>query len=910
MTEHTRSTVLELDDRLQRALERVPALVPFDSGGVLLYDAAAERLEPVAYRGVHTAALDAIPLGEGIVGWVALHLVPAIVPDMRDDDRCVFYDPASRAELAVPLIADGALVGVLNVESHRPDAYTRDHRLALEGFAEPLAQVIALAQTCRTLRQTIHERQRETEALYRLAIITSTSREMGDMLPSAVREAAELLECGGAQVLLPDPLTYSLKAHAESRYGDARDWPVTELPLDGSGHAVHVYHTGVPYAGHAPNADGPDSGNYLICPLNTHGRTLGVLELVNRRDGQFTEADQEIAQTIANQIAVSMGSVERLTTEQRRTEMLGRINRVSQDLYATLDPQDLLRRLAQQVLEVFGHDAVHVLLLEPSGATVQVQAGARSGGDTLPDGYAFPADSEVLGDVLRSGQSHIIADVRDLADDWVLARAMPWMQSCLVVALQQGDETIGVLSLSSTQLDAFSELERDALEMLARQVSVALENAHLYHQAQRRLIEQGIVHQIGQDLAAILDYRDLSQAIVEHMNRALHTSACTLGLYEPEHGAVQVDAQYHAPRHHDPDWQNLVGHYLMLEAHPAIHDAIRTRQPVTAYREDPATGDAARHLLEASGDHSRLIVPMVTGDRVIGIVDWTDNQSGRRFTSDDLLLAQTLVAQATIALENALLFRQLEQRADELAEAYRLRSQFLATVSHELRTPMNSIIGFTETLLDGIYGEMTDAQISRMERIRKNSYHLLALIDDLLDLSKIEAGRMTLELEVIGVGDVIMTAVDSLRGKLVEKDLALDLHIPDDLPRVEADPQRLYQIVKNLLNNAVKFTHEGRITVRCEAISRRGRPFVQTSVTDTGIGISEEARAFIFDSFRQVDSSSTRAYGGTGMGLAITKKLIEMLGGDIHVESVVGEGSTFTFALPVAKADRLGDVAE
>jgi signal transduction histidine kinase len=276
------------------------------------------------------------------------------------------------------------------------------------------------------------------------------------------------------------------------------------------------------------------------------------------------------------------------------------------------------------------------------------------------------------------------------------------------------------------------------------------------------------------------------------------------------------------------------------------------------------------------------------------------------FSPDDIQLARTLVAQATIAIDNALLFRQLETRAAELAEANRLRSQFLANISHELRTPMNSIIGFSETLIDGVYGDLTEQQSSRLERIRRNGYNLLTLIDDLLDLSRIDAGRLALHPETITVQDAIATAIQRLRADADDKGLAVTVDIPGHLPRVRADPERLHQIIFNLLSNAIKFTPEGRVTVTARQIERQGRPFVETTVADTGIGISLADQAIIFDEFRQVDGSSTRAYGGTGMGLAITKKLVAMMGGSIWVESDLGHGSAFTFVLPTTRASDNG----
>jgi signal transduction histidine kinase len=260
-----------------------------------------------------------------------------------------------------------------------------------------------------------------------------------------------------------------------------------------------------------------------------------------------------------------------------------------------------------------------------------------------------------------------------------------------------------------------------------------------------------------------------------------------------------------------------------------------------------------------------------------------------------------LVVQATIAVDNALLFRQLEVRAQELAEANRLRSQFLATVSHELRTPMNSIIGFSETLLDGLYGELNERQTVRLDRIRYNAYSLLALINDLLDLSKIDAGRMTMQSEAVSVADALAAAAQTVEPQAAAKGLSLSLDIPGNLPYVQADAERVHQVIVNLLSNAIKFTHEGSVMITACQSERNGRSVIEATVADTGIGISKADQAIIFDEFRQVDGSSTRAYSGTGLGLAITRKLIEMMGGVVWVESEVGQGSKFSFALPVAQ---------
>jgi len=233
-----------------------------------------------------------------------------------------------------------------------------------------------------------------------------------------------------------------------------------------------------------------------------------------------------------------------------------------------------------------------------------------------------------------------------------------------------------------------------------------------------------------------------------------------------------------------------------------------------------------------------------------------------------------------------------------LAEASKLKSQFLATMSHELRTPLNSIIGYTELVLDGTYGTLTELQADRLEKVVRNGRNLLSLINDILDLSKIEAGRLELAIGPVNVVEMIDGVLSGIEVAAHAKNLTL-VHDYTGLPNVMADPVRVRQILLNLVSNAVKFTHEGSITVRGRANAANG--MVQISVIDSGIGIAEDDLLYIFDEFRQVDSSTTRRYEGTGLGLAITKRLVELHGGAIWVESTPGYGSTFNFTLPIAE---------
>ena len=258
-------------------------------------------------------------------------------------------------------------------------------------------------------------------------------------------------------------------------------------------------------------------------------------------------------------------------------------------------------------------------------------------------------------------------------------------------------------------------------------------------------------------------------------------------------------------------------------------------------------------------------------------------------------LLQTFATQSALAIQNARLFREIEAKGRELEVASRHKSQFLANMSHELRTPLNAVLGYTELLIDGIYGELSPKAGDVMTRIDRSGKHLLGLINDVLDLSKIEAGQLELALADYALAEVVHAVVTQVESLAAEKGLSLQAAVAPGLPAGRGDERRLAQVLLNLVGNAIKFTEAGSVRI---AAHRDGDAFV-VAVADTGPGIAEADRQRIFEEFQQADSSSTRKKGGTGLGLSIARRIVELHGGRIWVESTVGRGSTFSFRVPV-----------
>jgi signal transduction histidine kinase len=308
---------------------------------------------------------------------------------------------------------------------------------------------------------------------------------------------------------------------------------------------------------------------------------------------------------------------------------------------------------------------------------------------------------------------------------------------------------------------------------------------------------------------------------------------------------------------------------------------------------EEAASDLNEIILRA-GYRGRMVAPLLGGEDIIGMLVVRRRTPGE-FTKNTVDLIKTFAAQSALAIQNARLFHEIEEKSRQLEVASQHKSQFLANMSHELRTPLNAILGYTELMADGAYGEPSEKMLGILQRLEANGRHLLGLINDVLDLSKIEAGQLELELSDYSVQDIAQAVRSTLEPLAADKKLTFKVEVAPQLPPGHGDGRRLTQVLINLVGNAIKFTDAGEVAIKAEASN--GSFYV--SVRDTGPGISAADQAKLFQEFQQADNAITRKKGGTGLGLAISKRIIEMHGGRIWVESQPGQGSTFTFTLPV-----------
>jgi signal transduction histidine kinase/CheY-like chemotaxis protein len=309
----------------------------------------------------------------------------------------------------------------------------------------------------------------------------------------------------------------------------------------------------------------------------------------------------------------------------------------------------------------------------------------------------------------------------------------------------------------------------------------------------------------------------------------------------------------------------------------------------------------ARDIMLQAGYLARLVVPLLAADRIVGALVVRRQEPGE-FSKNTIELLQTFATQSVLAIQNARLFHEIEENGRQLEEASKHKSQFLANMSHELRTPLNAIIGVTEMLREDAGDLDREDEIEPLDRVLRAGRHLLGLINDILDLSKIEAGKMEIHIEEFGIAPLIDEAAKTVETLAAKNDNRLVVDCPPDIGVMQADQIRVRQALLNLLSNANKFTERGTVTVKAERDREAGRDWITMAVSDTGIGMTPEQVGRLFREFSQADASTTRKYGGTGLGLAISRRFCQLMDGDITVESELGRGSTFTIRLPAASA--------
>ncbi len=648
----------------------------------------------------------------------------------------------------------------------------------------------------------------------------------------------------------------------------------------------------------------------LAMPMLHRGKALGVIIIRRTKVRPFSAKQIALLKTFADQAAIAIESArlaqelqarnrdlsEALEQQSATSEVLKVISR------STFDLQPVLETIVENATRLC--EAEWGLLYRFDGEVLRVAAyylASPEFRDFWRQGQIRPGRGSCAGRAaLERRTVHIPDCLADPEYELAEVQKMGGFRALVAVPMLRDSVLIGVITMMRSEARPFTDKQIEMVTTFADQAVIAIENVRLLQELQARTRELGrsveelkALGEVSRAVSSTLDHQTVLATIVA---RAVQLSGTNGGvIYEYDEATQEFHVRATHRMEEELEKALLAAPVRLGEG--AAGQAAASRAPVQVSdvldeREYPLT--RIRAIFLRLGYRSVLAVPLLLEQQIMGALTVWRQEPGS-FAPEVVSLLQTFAAQSVLAIQNARLFREIEEKGHQLEVASKHKSQFLANMSHELRTPLNAILGYTELVLDNIYGEIPEKARDVMQRVEKSGRHLLGLINDVLDLSKIEAGQLTLSLSDYSMKEIVQTVFTAVESLAAEKKLALKVTVPPALPPGKGDERRITQVLLNLVGNAIKFTEVG--VVRVQATASDGAFVV--SVSDTGPGISPADHQKIFEEFQQADSSSTRKKGGTGLGLSIAKRIIELHGGRMWVESSPGKGSTFSFTLPV-----------
>jgi two-component system, NtrC family, sensor kinase len=871
--------------------------------------------------------------GRRIFHLVDIEHNPAATPQHIENARLGGY----RTRLMIPLLRGDSVLGLIAVTHQSPAPFPDQQIALLKTFAD---QAVIAIENVRLFTELETRNRDLTTALDRqtataeiLRVISRSPIDVQPVFDAIVRNAVRLCDATYGDVYRFDGTMVHFVAHHNFDPEQLVRWRQRFPRAPGGGIGRVIETRGVLCVSDVHSGDGAVFGpaalelmrahgthSALLVPMSRNDTVIGVITLTHRRVGAFTEAHIELLQTFADQAVIAIENVRLFTELQQRNA----------DVTAALEQQtatsEILRILSQSptdVQPVFNsivRSAQRLLSAYSCAAMLRVGDAVHLAAYTVTDDAGdaeltsiFPASmadlTERFPDVRRVWTDGDVLHTPDITLDSHgsehsrLARARGF-RARLHVPMRREGFVIGDLAVTRREPGPFAAAEIALLQTFADQAVIAIENVRLFTELQTSNRELTTALDTQTATSEILRVISRSQTDVQPVFDAIVASAVRLlraysgALTRIAGDQIELVALTSTDDAGDAALRTFFPQSLRSEG-PNV-EAIRDRAPVNIAdaQTDPRGPEVLRVSARARGYRSAVVVPMLRHDAAIGTISVARREPGG-FTDDEITLLQTFADQAVIAIENARLFREIEDKSRQLEAASQHKSEFLANMSHELRTPLNAIIGFSEVLTERMFGELNDKQDEYLKDIYASGQHLLSLINDILDLSKIEAGRMELEPADFDLPGAIDNALTLVRERAGRRGIMLGRDVDERVGTIHADERKVKQVLLNLLSNALKFTPEGgRIDV-CAAMSDG---VVEVSVADTGVGIAPEDQEAVFEEFRQVGTADKKVEG-TGLGLALSRRFVELHGGRIWVQSEVGRGSTFTFTLPERRGE-------
>jgi signal transduction histidine kinase/CheY-like chemotaxis protein len=638
-----------------------------------------------------------------------------------------------------------------------------------------------------------------------------------------------------------------------------------------------------------------------VLPLWTGKRQTGVLLLESGTKEIFTDQIRRTVPALVDQLATSVENMRLYQETQKALADTGMLYQISDAISRAGHPEDLVMVVASYLMPS-GADrvALSILNLNNEGKPAEIEMiGAYDIHSKYKRiGTRYPASSLKFF-VSLPNEFLLVPNIRSYPMDDDSRRVLQESNStsACIVPLITGGRRVGFITLSSKGQLSISQDEIHNLQIAANGIAVALEKQRLLREAQRRALELQTAAELARDTTSTLSLDHL-------LNRMVNLLCERFDFYHASIFLLNNTKTYAVIRESTGEAGKEMkerSHKLAVGSRSIIGTVSASGEPLIINDVNQSPIFFPNPLLPET--RSEMGIPLKLGPQVIGALD-IQSQRINAFSPDDVAVLQILADQVAIAIENARAYEISQKAIEEMRELDRMKSQFLANMSHELRTPLNSIIGFSRVIMKGIDGPINETQGQDLNAIYNSGQHLLSLINDILDLSKIEAGKLELSFSDVNLAEMVNSVMSTAAGLIKGKPVRLLHKIPDDLPLVQIDNTRIRQVLLNLISNASKFTDEGSITIEAMPVNEKTKPQIMVTVTDTGTGIASEHTHKLFQPFSQVDDSPTRKTGGTGLGLSICRSLVEMHGGRIGLlRSEVGLGSTFFFTLPISHAE-------
>jgi two-component system NtrC family sensor kinase len=829
-----------------------------------------------------------------------------------------------RAELTVPMWREGRCIGAIGVARPEPGHFS-DSQVAL---IRTLADQAVIAIENVRLFQELEARNRDlTEALEQqtataemLQVISQSPTDVQPVFDAIARNALAL--CSGkigAVFRYQDGLIHLAAAHAATDEALAQvrgRFPVA--PGDGTlvGRVIRDRDVvNVADVDNDPRVPAPvrESGrvqgvrSQLIVPMLRDGDPIGAVAVSRAEAREFSESHIALLQTFADQAVIAIENVRLFQALETRnhdlTQALARETATGGILRAIAtspaDPSSAFAAILESMLRLCG--ATIGAILRSDGQQVSVAAIRGPASLLVAVESVFPRPLTAPGLTTRAIREGTVVHVPDVREDPTSLREVDeasGMRAELYVPMLREGRCIGALCIVRETPGLFSAPTVALMNTLADQAAIVIENVRLFRELQVRnseltdtLEQQTATSDVLKVISrSAFDLQPVLRTLVENATRLCGATSGVIWRFDgeifrlaAEHGVSSELKDAWAQNPFGLGRGSATGRTALERRTVHIHDALA----------DPEY--ALVEAQQAGGFRTILGVPMLREGDLIGVFG-LQRYEVRPFTDRQIELVTTFADQAVIAIENVRLFHEIQDKSQQLEAASRHKSEFLANMSHELRTPLNAIMGFSEVLAERMFGEVNEKQAEYLLDILSSGRHLLSLINDILDLSKVEAGRLELELGRFHLPTALDNALTLVRERATRHGITLTQTVDERLGDIVADERKVKQILLNLLSNAVKFTPEGGRVGLVATVAEGG---ITISVSDTGIGIVPEDQAAIFEEFRQVGRDDARKQEGTGLGLTLAKKFVELHGGRIWVQSQVGHGSTFSFTLPV-----------